>query len=324
MDFGDPRESVISLDTPATWEADNRVEQRWQWGAQLLDLCDLSPEDYKNSTAVTVKTIQDCGECGSGGGGGQVENNQGVGVMSNSGQFTVSYASAVSSTFYVFVTFKDNDGNEYSFRTTMPKGSNSATYDATTISTALPLTITSIKLGFEEDGSDAADSIKDKKYEYDITFEGDVAGKTYISSILCTKTDTLTDEDFINIIEKQGHGYDYIESYDEVKFEGTDTAQAVFYAPCTYVDAWMPDDVEEQYFAEHSYDFVVLTEKLITEIKEDITTDTENWSQSTIVLNGVNFNKWIRRDLSGAQCPYSIGDNSCEDYELTYTLKIKD
>ena len=57
MDLGDPRESLISFETPATWEADNRLEERWQWGAQLLDLCNLPPKEYKDSTIVMCKIV---------------------------------------------------------------------------------------------------------------------------------------------------------------------------------------------------------------------------------------------------------------------------
>ena len=62
----DPRENLVDLSAPGVWEADNRVEERWQWGSQVTDLCGLSPEEYKNSTAIIIKTIQDCGDCGSG------------------------------------------------------------------------------------------------------------------------------------------------------------------------------------------------------------------------------------------------------------------
>ena len=85
----------------------------------------------------------------------------------------------------------------------------------------------------------------------------------------------------------------------------------------------MPEDVEEEFFAENSYDFVFLTKKTITEIKEDFTTDTENWVKESITMGGENYEKWMRRDLSGAQCPYSVGNDPCEGYELEYVLKIK-
>lgn len=326
MYLGDPRESLVSLETPGTWEADNRVEERWQWGAQLLDLCNLSPEDYKNSTAVTVKTIQDCGECGGGGGGSEIGEDKGTGSINNNGEFTVTFETPVASTVYVFVTFTDDFGNEYSFMTSVDKGSDTATYDVSDLSTFPPFVITEIEVGLKDDGSDAGKTIKDSKYEYSVEFGGGSTkdGKTYVLSILCTKTDSLGPEDYQEIIAAQGQGFDdFLASYDEIDFGGVDTARAIFIALCSHSDEWMPEDVEEEFFAEHSYDFVFLTKKTVTEIKEDFTTDTENWVKEPITLNGESYEKWMRRDLSGAQCPYSVGDDPCEEYELEYVLKIK-
>ena len=50
MYLGDPRENSIDIDQNAIWEEDNRKETRYHWGARILDLCDLPPEEY-------VKTI---------------------------------------------------------------------------------------------------------------------------------------------------------------------------------------------------------------------------------------------------------------------------
>lgn len=324
MDLGDPRESLVSLKTPGTWEADNRVEERWQWGAQLLDLCNLSPEDYKNSTAVTVKTIQDCGECSGSGGGGDVTENKGKASISDDGVFDIVFEEPVASKLYAFVTFSDDFGNEYSFKVGVNKGSDTATYNVSSLSTYAPFKITKIELGFKEDGSDADDTAKDKKYEYSADYGGGGKdGKTYVFSILCTKTDSLTGDDYQAIIDAQGQGFDeFLASYDEIEFGGIDTASATFIAPCSHAERWMPEDVEEQFFEEHSYDFVIVTNNPIAEIKEDFTTDTENWVQDTITMSGEEYELWLRRDFTGAQCPYSIGDDPCEEYELTYILKI--
>lgn len=324
MYLGDPRESLVDLNAPGVWEADNRVEERWQWGAQITDLCDLSPEDYKNSTAVTVKTIQDCGECG-GGGGGQVADNKGTASIDNNGEFTVSFESPVTSALYVFVTFDDDFGNEYSFIVKVDKGSDSASYDISSLSTMFPFVIKDVELGFKEDGSDAGETAEDKKYKYSVDYSGGGGedGKTYAFSILCSKTDTLTGDDYQEIIDAQGQGFDeFLASYDESDFGGVDTTQATFYAPCANVPQWMPADVEEQFFQEHSYDFVFLTKKAISEIKEDISDDTNNWVKEDITMGGENYEKWMRRDLSGAQCPYEIGPDPCDGYDITYTLKI--
>lgn len=48
----DPRENVIDLDKHAVWEQDNRVEARYVWNAAVLDLCDMSPEEYMKNPIV--------------------------------------------------------------------------------------------------------------------------------------------------------------------------------------------------------------------------------------------------------------------------------
>lgn len=322
MYLGDPRESLVSLKDHATWEADNRVEERWQWGAQILDLCDLSPEDYKNSTAVTVKTIQDCGECG--GGGKEKEDNEGKATI-NQNELSIEFKQPIASTMYASVTFMDSDFEEFSFITSIPSGSDGIVYDLSSISPDAPYSIADIKIGFEEDGSDADYTAEDKKYKYSISFDSeDVTGKTYAICILCTKTDSLTAEDYLNIIQAHGEGFDYVSSFNEIKFEDEEAADATFSIPCSHVDSYMPEDVEEEYFIGHSHDFVILTEEKISEIKEDFTVDTDNWTKgSPVTINNLTFNKWTRRDLSGAQCPYVIGDEPCDGYDLTYELIIK-
>ena len=325
MDFGDPRESLVRHDEPGVWEADNRVEERWQWGAQILDLCGLSPEEYKNSTAVTVKSIQDCGECGGGGGGQTTKSNKGTAELDDEGQLSVEFEEPTASKLYLTVTFKDGNGVENTFTMPIDKGSTSGSYDLSSVSPDEPYEITDIKVGFKEDGSDAAETATDDKYDYSVTFEGDVAGNTYYMSILCTKTDSLTDQDYLNIVDAEGEGFDYVASYGQLHFgKGEDSADLQFYAPCSYVDHWMPEGEEQQYFSAHSYDFVFLTQETVTEIKEDFTIDNDNWKKKgTVTLNGKTFNKWLRRNLTGAQCPYSVNDDTCEDYELVYTVTIK-
>ena len=48
----DPRENVIDLDKHAVWEQDNRVEARYVWNAAVLDLCDMSPEEYMKNPII--------------------------------------------------------------------------------------------------------------------------------------------------------------------------------------------------------------------------------------------------------------------------------
>lgn len=60
--LNDPREQSIDPVDGYQWEADNRIEERWKWGASILDLCGMSPEDYQTTIFHT-----DCC-CGSGSG----------------------------------------------------------------------------------------------------------------------------------------------------------------------------------------------------------------------------------------------------------------
>ena len=54
--LGDPRENSVDLNKHALWENDNRVENRYLWNGSVLDLCDLSPEEYmKNPVVEAIK-----------------------------------------------------------------------------------------------------------------------------------------------------------------------------------------------------------------------------------------------------------------------------
>ena len=48
----DPRENIIDLDKHAIWEQDNRVEARYVWNGAVLDLCDMTPEEYMKNPII--------------------------------------------------------------------------------------------------------------------------------------------------------------------------------------------------------------------------------------------------------------------------------
>lgn len=50
--LGDPRENSIDIETGAIWESDNMVEERFHWGAAIIDLCDLPVEEYMKNPIV--------------------------------------------------------------------------------------------------------------------------------------------------------------------------------------------------------------------------------------------------------------------------------
>ncbi len=50
--LGDPREQAIDIDNHVIWQNDNRIEERWQWGAKIDALCDMSPEEYMKNPLI--------------------------------------------------------------------------------------------------------------------------------------------------------------------------------------------------------------------------------------------------------------------------------
>jgi len=325
MYLGDPRESLVDLNAPGVWEADNRTEERWQWGAQVLDLCGLSPEEYKNSTAVTVKTIQDCGECGGGSGSGETgtTENKGEASFSDSGIFEISFKSPVATEIYITVKFKDSNMREGQFIVPVEKDSTSASYDISDMGFTSPYEIISAKVGFKPDGSDASDKKSDGKYDYSVDFEGSVTGKTFVLSILCTETNNLTGDDYAEIIRNEGQGFDYVASYGEVDFGDESSAEIMFYVPCEYApEIQIETPEEEEYFENNSYDFVIVTQNEVDAIKQVGQEDTSNWVYGTVMIDGSSFSLYVRRDLTGAQCSYS-NTGECDGDDIKYSLEIK-
>lgn len=50
--MNDPRENAIDLENHTIWEEDNRKEQRYQWGAMVVDLCDMEVSEYMKNPIV--------------------------------------------------------------------------------------------------------------------------------------------------------------------------------------------------------------------------------------------------------------------------------
>lgn len=67
--LNDPRENAICEESGVTWESDNRVEPMYHWGALILDLCGMEPEEYMKNPI--VEAIKNSGGSGEGGGSSQ-------------------------------------------------------------------------------------------------------------------------------------------------------------------------------------------------------------------------------------------------------------
>lgn len=65
--LNDPREMAINTKIGVIYEEDNRVEKMYHWGAKILDLCGMEPEEYMKPMTVNVN--------GSSGGGGETPSS---------------------------------------------------------------------------------------------------------------------------------------------------------------------------------------------------------------------------------------------------------
>ena len=101
MYLGDPREQQICPDEHTIWEENNRVEKRYQWGAMVLDLCDLSPEEY----ATTIFHVSG----NTGGGGDEKTSND---IVVNFSEDNISITMAYPPTSDLYVVIKDSDGGK--------------------------------------------------------------------------------------------------------------------------------------------------------------------------------------------------------------------
>ena len=105
MYLGDPREQQIDLEKHTIWEEDNRVEKRYQWGAMVIDLCDLDPNEYAqtifHTEAIPSHTTRNP-----------------MGVEINNSIYTIEYPYSTASQVVIVIT--DSDDQEMVI--TLPTG----------------------------------------------------------------------------------------------------------------------------------------------------------------------------------------------------------
>lgn len=103
--LGDPREQAIDIDNHVIWEADNRIEERWQYNAAIDDYCGMSPEEFMKTPI--IEAIKN----GSGGGGGSAADCECIKEATD--RITESIENAVVS------SNKNNDKNTNNIITTI-------------------------------------------------------------------------------------------------------------------------------------------------------------------------------------------------------------
>ena len=149
MYLNDPRENSIDLPNHVIWEEDNRVEPRWQWNAQILDLCGMDPNDLQ-------KTIFNVQEAES----EKIKNHMTLHVNGNSATVEFPYSPASD----VVMVVEDSDGNRDVI--TIPAGSSSP-YNIS-FDTVSPQKISKVLIGATEESATSM-KFSDEEYEYTIS-----------------------------------------------------------------------------------------------------------------------------------------------------------
>lgn len=149
MYLGDPREQQICPDEHTIWEENNRVEKRYQWGAMVLDLCDLDPKEY----AQTIFYTKDA----------PTELIKNV-ITTTFDATTVKFSYAYSPASDLYVVMTDSDGGRQVV--VIPAG-DASPYTAE-LSGVEAAKITTVFIGLTEDSA-KSNSCEDDTYAYSIT-----------------------------------------------------------------------------------------------------------------------------------------------------------
>lgn len=285
----DPREEQISLENHTIWEADNRVEQRWQWGAMVLDLCDMDPEEY----ATTIFYTKDAPTT-------KTRNVLTVTVGQSSALISYQYTPASPITMVI----KDIDGEEDVF--TIPTGEPSPFVH--NLENVNPQKVSKIFIG-ESYEKATTNKYSDDTYEYVAvkkSSESNIAKFCVIKHTIVE--DGLTEEELVGagiqdmtVVDKEGRGKFNVPA---VSVPGLNDA--------SYED-YMEALLREQ------CDLVVLTNTKFSRAYEEDVDVTANWSKNytTMSFGGVQY--YVSRFVSEAvvnmydpdagQTPQEVGFN---------------
>ena len=149
MYLNDPRENAISPENSVIWEQDNRVEPRYMWNGQLLDLCGMNPDDYQ-------KTIFHVQEAES----EKIKNQMILHVNGNTTTVEFPYSPASD----IVMVVEDSDGNRDVI--TIPSGSSSP-YNVS-FDSVNPQKISKVFIGATEESATSM-KFSDEEYEYIIS-----------------------------------------------------------------------------------------------------------------------------------------------------------
>lgn len=260
MYLGDPREQQICPDKHTIWEEDNRVEERWQWGARILDLCDLSPEDY----ATTIFHVS--GNTGGGGGDDKKKDQIVADFTDTTVKFTFPYAP--KSTLYVVI--KDSKGGKQVI--TIQSGQSSP-YTAN-LSGIDPTSISNIFIGLSEESATSS-SCEDDDYEYSVSKGSSPQSKDNVKYVYMKHVDVeagLTEQKVIDagvlnaLLDGKETRFDY--NLQPVEIPGFDD---------------LPDEEYNAILLREQIDLLIFS---ISNVKEIFLNGTDDQTSSWILNNG--------------------------------------
>lgn len=286
--LGDIREQSISPEG-IIWENDNRKEERHYWNGAFIDFCDLPGEDYAKTIFVTS------GTGGSPSTPSKASNPITVQVVSytdESGVMVYAYRAVskqpVTSDVVVEMTVQDESGTEETIVMTLPSGSASSDVMPTRIPMMMsrpPRVVTSDYNPKEDD-----------KFEYDAVLpeETPELPMAYSITMLSGNIDTITDEELTAKLIESGE--------IAMKDEKTSLNFKVEFIPVA-VEGMSKMNAKEltEALILNAQDIIIVTDKTIRSIEQaDVAgiNEISLWvkKDSTIVIDGVMFNIWYKRD----------------------------
>ena len=294
MYLGDPREQQICPDEHTIWEEDNRVEKRYQWGARILDLCDLGPKEYAQTIFYTKDAPTDL-----------IKNVIVASFDATSVKFSYPYSPASD----IYVVLTDSEGGRQVV--IIPSG-DASPYTAT-LEGIDPAKITTVFIGLTEDSA-KSNSCEDSTYAYSIIkrpVSSDYAMYVYMKHTMVE--DGLTEEEVIGAGVQNANINDKSATF---KYNIAPVAVTGFNN--------MDDDEYNQVIAREQLDLLIFTSSQISGIYLNETDDqTSSWirNYTSLQLNGVQYyvSKFVQNDLVNIYDPI---DESPRTVIFTYKITM--
>lgn len=297
MYLGDPREQQICPDEHTIWEENNRVEKRYQWGAMVIDLCDLDPNEY----AQTIFHVSG----NTGGGGDEKVTNE---LIVNFTDENVTVNMDYSPTSELFIVVNDSEGGKM----VIDIQAGSSRTVTVPLSGVIAEKISDLFIGFSEESA-TSKSCKDDNYKY-VVREGTTPVPPTESTCLYgyfKHIDDLTEQliiassQTVNVINKEcNFNYDI----QPVSVEGFND---------------MTSEEYNRVISEEEVDLYIFTSEMIDKIfLNDTEEQTSSWqtNYTTMTIDGKTYNvtRFVQPGLVNIYDPnYEQPSQLIFDYKIT-------